>query len=76
MPIDPRLNCAAEICCTPEQAHAAAVSLLCDCGVSEDEAPRIAKRLREKGIVFTSSELADAIRHIAFPEVKGGDGKL
>lgn len=74
MAIDPRLNCAAEICCTPEQAHAAAVELLCECGVSEDEAPRIAKRLREKGIAFTSTELAEAIRHIAFPDK--GDGKI
>lgn len=73
--IDPRLNCAAEICCAPEQAHAATVELLCECGVSEDEAPRIAKRMRDKGITFTSTELAGAVRHIAFPE-KDGDGKV
>ena len=69
MPIDPRLNCAAEICCSgPPQSIAAAAAILCDAGCSEDEAPKIAAKLREMGVAFTSTELATAIRNIAFGE--------
>jgi hypothetical protein len=67
MPIDPRLNCAAEICCDPIKAQQARIEILCDIGVSEDQAPKMAARMKELGIAFTSTELADAIRHIAFP---------
>lgn len=71
MPIDMRLNCAAEICCSgPPQSIAAAASILCDAGCPEDDAPRIAAKLREMGVTFTSTALAVAIREIAFGSTK------
>lgn len=87
MPVDLRLNCAAEICCAPTpvtvstgegnsltgetercpESLRAATEILIDCGVPEDAAPRIAKRMRELDIVMLSVELATAIRNIVFP---------
>jgi hypothetical protein len=67
MPVDPRLNCAAEICCNPPRALAARVSILCDLGVPEEDAPRMAAKMKEMGIAFTSASLAEAIREIAYP---------
>jgi hypothetical protein len=62
---DPRINCAAEICCDPPAALRAAAEILCDIGVAEDDAPKMAAKLKEMGITFTSVELAGAIAEIA-----------
>lgn len=86
MPVDPRLNCAAEICCAPRplaevsvetssglldqrdpESLRSAIAILVDAGVPEDAAPRIAKKLHEMGVALLSTELATAIRNIAFP---------
>lgn len=77
MPIDPRLNCAAEICCVPppglaagelnQPAHAARVEILMDLGASEEQAHKMSKEMVARGIVFLSAELASAIRDVAFP---------
>ena len=80
MPVDPRLNCAAEICCAPvppisegsvptrnPESLRSAAAILKDCGVPEDLAPKVAKEMHGRGIVFLSAELATAIRNIAFP---------
>jgi hypothetical protein len=77
---DPRLNCAAEICCGPvpplteggdvqqnPDAFRSLVAILVDLGVPEDLAPRVAREMRQRGIVFLSAELAAAIREISFP---------
>lgn len=73
MPVDRRLNCAAEICCAPDglsavnsPALAAAAAILVDAGVPEDLAPKVAAKLRAMGVAFTSTALTDAIRAIAF----------
>lgn len=77
MPIDPRLNCAAEICCGPppglavgelnQPAHAARVEILMDLGAREEQAHKMSREMAARGIVFLSAALADAIREIAFP---------
>lgn len=66
---DPRINCAAEICCDPPRSLAAAASILCDAGCPEDLAPKIAHKLMTMNITFTSTALARAVREIAFGEV-------
>lgn len=72
MPIDPRLNCAAEICCSGPPALRARAAILCDLGVSDQDAPRMARKMQEMGITFTSTALADAIREIAFGGARDG----
>lgn len=80
MPVDPRLNCAAEICCIPpapvagesaaplnNEAHRARVAILEDLGVPDELAHKVSRQMAEKGVVFLSAELATAIRNIAFP---------
>lgn len=79
MPVDPRLNCAAEICCAPapvaedgtrqlnQDAHASRVGILCDLGAPEELAHKMSAAMAERGIVFLSAELATAMREIAFP---------
>lgn len=79
MPIDPRLNCAAEICCGPppgivgqepafnQPAHAARVAILMDLGAGEEQAHKMSREMVAQGIVFLSADLACAIREIAFP---------
>lgn len=77
MPIDPRLNCAAEVCCVPppgaaegelnQPAHAARVGILMDLGAGEELAHKMSKAMTGRGIVFLSATLAAAIREIAFP---------
>ena len=79
---DPRLNCAAGVCCDPipplieppkdkaaagSDAFQATVAILLDLGVPEDLAPNVAVEMGARGIVFLSAELAAAIREIAFP---------
>lgn len=82
MPVDPRLNCAAEICCgepppiasgvaasvqgTSGDAHRARVSILCDLGMDREQASKASKLMTEMGIVFLSADLARAIRDVAF----------
>lgn len=86
--VDPRLNCAAEICCIPpaalvdsaeklfnQPAHAARVAILIDLGVEETRAHKVSRVMDEKGIVFLSAELATAIRNVVFPENGEGNGK-
>lgn len=67
MSIDPRLNCAAEICCSGPPALRARAAILCDLGVSDQDAPGMARK-----ITFTSTALADAIREIAFGGASDG----
>lgn len=71
MPIDPRLNCAAEICCSPPDALRAATSLLIDAGCPDEYAASCARNLREMGVTFTSTALAGAISDIAQHPRKG-----
>lgn len=78
MPVDPLLNCAAEICCGPrptvagattvnEPADAARVKLLVKLGVPAELAQKVSRKMVEQGVVLLSAQLAAAIREIAFP---------
>ena len=74
------MNCAAEVCCPPEvplegqappynmPAHRARVELLVGLGVPDELAHKVSRAMVEKGMVFLTQEMADAIRHVAFPE--------
>lgn len=66
MSVDQRLNCAAEICCGGGGGGPmrATVSLLIDFGCPEDYAGRVAKGMKEAGVVFLSAQLAEAISEI------------
>lgn len=66
MPIDPRLNCAAEICCSPPDALRMRVELLTEAGVPEDLAPKIAAKLADMGIALLPAELAAVIYQITY----------
>lgn len=80
MPVDLRLNCAAEICCIPpppvagattsynQPAHESRVKILIDLGIPTDLAEKVSRKMVEQGLVFLSAQLASAIREIAFPE--------
>lgn len=63
--IDPRLNCAAKICCHPDQAKRVQIELLCEAGCPEEFAPRVADRLEKMGISLAPSELMDVISRLA-----------
>jgi len=63
--VDPRLNCAAGICCGPGGSLAAATSILVDAGCPNEYAASCARNLRERGITFTSVALAEAMADIA-----------
>lgn len=78
---DPRLNCAAEICCPPptmllgatesprnEPADEACSNILLDLGVNPEDVKDVVSNMRKRGIVLLSAELATAIRHVAFPK--------
>lgn len=76
--IDPRINCAAEICCGPppdqrtaaelnQEAHRLRVSILVDLGVPEEMAHRVSKSMVTHALCFMPQQLADVIREIAFP---------
>lgn len=65
MPVDPRLNCASEVCCSPSSALRAATSILLDAGCPDEYAALCARNLHEMGITFTSLGLAHAIAEIA-----------
>jgi hypothetical protein len=80
MPVDPLLNCAAEVCCGPrppvagattsynQPAHEARVKILVGLGIPMELAPKVSKEMVSKGLVFLSAQLAFAIREIVFPE--------
>lgn len=63
--IDPRLNCAAKICCPPMQARHTQIELLCEAGCPDNLAPVLADRLEKMGISFAPSELMDVIARLA-----------
>lgn len=65
MAIDPRLNCAARICCPPPAARATQIELLCEAGCPDDLAPKIAERLEQMGISFAPVELMAVIAELA-----------
>lgn len=74
------MNCAGNICCFApatateeekafnQEAHAARVQLLMNIGATEEQAHKMSKAMVDQGMVFLTQELADAIRHVAFPE--------
>lgn len=75
---DPRLNCAAEICCPPPvmvgaekpanvPADEACEGILLDLGVHPEDVGKVVASMRKRGLVFLSAEMASAIRNIAFP---------
>lgn len=80
MPVDPRLNCAAEICCSPpppvagattsynKPAHEARCQILVGLGIPADLAAKVSREMVSQGLVFLTAQLATAIREIAFPE--------
>lgn len=63
--IDPRLNCAAEICCQRPAADTALETILCDLGCSDEEAETYAKAMRAQDLVFMPGKLARVIAEIA-----------
>lgn len=65
---DLRLNCAAGICCSPQEARATTIEILYDAGCDDETVESIATYMEGKGIVFLPVELATVIREIAFPE--------
>lgn len=80
MPIDPRLNCAGQICCGPppgltselnhelnQEAHLLRVAILMDLGVPEELAYKVSAAMVDKQLVFMPQALANIIREIAFP---------
>lgn len=65
MPIDPRLNCAAEICCPPPDAFQARVALLCEAGCPDELAPALVGKLDAMGITFAPKALMAVIAELA-----------
>lgn len=63
MPVDPRINCAAQICCDVDDARLAQISLLSDLGVKNPN--EVATAMAEKGLVFMPAELSSVISKIA-----------
>jgi hypothetical protein len=61
--VDPRLNCAAEICCTANDARLAGIELLREAGVVNPE--ETADQMRAKGLVLMPAALAQIIAEIA-----------
>lgn len=68
--LDPRLNCAAGICCGPssDDARVAAMQLLHENGVPADCCEQVAVNLHNAGIVLLPAKLARIIKQIALPE--------
>jgi len=66
--IDPRLNCAAEICCQRQSAESnkALCDILADLGVPADLQDTVAANMRTRGIVLMPTQLAHIIKRIAF----------
>lgn len=74
MPVDPRLNCAAEICCPPPAARQAKESLVADLldenkGFTPETRSKlcghVVDRMAELDIEFAPGELMRAIRDLA-----------
>lgn len=63
--LDPRLNCAAEICCQKPAADAALEAVLCDLGCSDADAAAYAQAMRKADLVFMPGKLARVIAEIA-----------
>lgn len=74
MPVDPRLNCAAEICCSPTltdgagKARESRKNILADLGAGDDLAWEMADAMKAQGLCFMPQALADTIREVAFPD--------
>lgn len=74
MPVDPRLNCAAEICCNPTltdgagKARESRKNILVDLGLGTTDAYTVADAMKAQGLCFMPQALADTIRGVAFPE--------
>lgn len=69
---DPRLNCAAGVCCDPPEALTARVDILRSLGVPESCCEDVAKTMPELGIAFTSTDLMKAVSEIADHPALGG----
>lgn len=79
MPVDPRLCCAAEICCAPkpaaqgatttynQPAHESRVKVLVGLGVPAELAAKVSREMVSQGLVFLTAQLATAVREITFP---------
>ncbi len=79
MPVDPLLNCSAEICCGPrppvagattsynQPAHDARMKVLAKLGITGELAQKASREMVSQGLVFLTAQLATAIREIAFP---------
>lgn len=65
--LDPRLNCAAEICCGHKSALETTATILSECGVPADYCASVAKTLSDKGVVLMPAQLAQVIKQIAHP---------
>lgn len=63
MPVDPRLNCAAQICCDADDARVSQLSLLADLGVKNPG--EVADAMAEAGLIFMPCELGEAISKLA-----------
>jgi hypothetical protein len=63
--VDPRINCAAEICCDVDDARKARVEILTDLGVEPLEAIRLADEMKKKGLAFMPIQLTQVIADIA-----------
>lgn len=59
--MDPRLNCAADICCPPKQARETRIELLCEAGCSYSLAETLVDNLCKMGITFAPIQLMKAI---------------
>ena len=73
--IDPRLNCAAEICCAPSglvetvksPSHKARVEILVDLGLDHEAAGMVSLAMKKVDLCFMPQAIADIMREIAFP---------
>jgi hypothetical protein len=63
--MDPRLNCAADICCPPPPARLTRIEILCEAGCEPEAASKIADNLTKMGVTFAPVELMDVISRLA-----------
>lgn len=59
--MDPRLNCAANICCPPREARETRIELLCEAGCPAELSAKIVDRLELMGITFAPIQLMKVI---------------
>jgi hypothetical protein len=65
MPVDPRICCAAGVCCDPPGARAATISLLEDLGMTDKgEAERVADAMVDRKIVLFDATVTETIREM------------